>query len=63
VCIRDLGVYPLRYASEEDICKLQARGEKFGDLRYKNIASYKGWDLMAEQNHVRYTFSRQKERY
>jgi hypothetical protein len=63
VRIRELGVYPLRYASEEDICILQARGQKFWDLRYKNIASYEGWDLKAEQSYVRYTFSRQQECY
>lgn len=56
VSIRDLEVYPLRYANEEDTYILQARGKKFWDLRYKTIASYEGWDFKAEENYVRYTF-------
>jgi hypothetical protein len=59
VQIRDLEVYPLRYASKEDVGILQVRGQKYWDLKYKNIASYEGWDFKAEQNYVRYTFSEQ----
>jgi hypothetical protein len=53
VPIRDLEVYPLRFATDEEKNELLLRGRKFWSLRYKNLASYEGWDFKAEQSFVR----------
>ncbi|MCJ1360825.1 MAG: hypothetical protein MMC33_010834 [Icmadophila ericetorum] len=47
--VRDLLVYPLRYATREEYDQLRARGWKFWDLRYQHLMTYTGWD--AEKNH------------
>lgn len=52
VSIRDLEVFPLQYATEDEKKSLYARGRKFWGLRYKNIASYEGWDYMADHKYV-----------
>jgi hypothetical protein len=52
VSIRDLEVFPLQYATEEEKKELYTREQKFWDLRYKNFASYEGWDFTADQQYV-----------
>jgi hypothetical protein len=52
VSIRDPEVFPLQYATEEEKKELYTREQKFWDLRYKNLASYEGWDFTADQQYV-----------
>jgi len=53
VSIRDLDVYPAKYAKPEEITLLRNRGQKFWSLRYQSFVAYEGWDFQAEQFYVR----------
>jgi hypothetical protein len=52
VQIRDLEIFPLEFATEEEKITLELRGQKFWSLRYQNLASYDGWDFNREQHYV-----------
>jgi len=52
VRVRDLEVFPLRFATEQEKTTLELRGQKFWSLRYQHLASYEGWDFKAEQHYV-----------
>lgn len=52
VQIRDLELFPLEFATEEEKTTLELRGQKFWSLRYQNLASYDGWDFKREQHYV-----------
>lgn len=52
VRVRDLEVFPLRFATEQEKSTLELRGQKFWSLRYQHLASYEGWDFKAEQHYV-----------
>jgi hypothetical protein len=53
VNIRDLEVYPARFATSEEWTYLQRRGQKFWSLRYQSFVAYEGWDFKSEQYYVR----------
>ncbi len=52
VDIRDLEVYPLRFATVDEVSYLESRGRKFWSLRYQSFVAYDGWDLKAENYYV-----------
>jgi hypothetical protein len=52
VKIRELEVYPLRFATEEEKTALELRGQKFWSLRQQSLVSYNGWDFKSEQQYV-----------
>lgn len=52
--IRDLEVYPARFATPEEWTYLQRRGQMFWSLRYQGFVAYEGWDFQAEQYYVGY---------
>lgn len=52
VNIRDLAVYPLRFATDEEISYLESRGRKFWSLRHHSFVAYEGWDLKREHYYV-----------
>jgi len=56
VQIRDLEVFPLRFATEEEMTTLELRGQKFWLLRHQSLASYDGWDFKGEQHYVSHNF-------
>ncbi|OCL11062.1 P-loop containing nucleoside triphosphate hydrolase protein [Glonium stellatum] len=49
VKIRQLEAYPIKYATQVDIDHLLARGQKWWNLRYQTLVSYKGWDYEAQK--------------
>ncbi|TKA81491.1 hypothetical protein B0A49_00543 [Cryomyces minteri] len=50
--IRDLEVFPLRYATDEEKNYLLRRGQKVWNLRYQTLATYTGWDSQADHYYV-----------
>jgi Domain of unknown function (DUF7025) len=52
--ISALDCFPLRYAPLQLRNHLKDRGQKFWDLRFQHYISYTGWDVMKDENHVRY---------
>ena len=55
--IQKLRVYPMRYAPQDLCSHLKSRGQRFWNLiRFQNYVSYTGWDVMKDENHVRYSF-------
>lgn len=52
VNIRDLEVYPLRFATEEEVSYLELRGRKFWSLRHQSFVAYDGWDFNTEHYYV-----------
>lgn len=55
--IQELPVYPMRYAPQDLCSHLKSRGQRFWNLiRFQNYVSYTGWDVMKDENHVRYSF-------
>jgi hypothetical protein len=56
VRIRDLEVFPLQFATEEEKTTLECRGQKFWSLRHQSLASYDGWDFKGEQHYVSHNF-------
>jgi hypothetical protein len=54
ISIRDLEVYPLRFATPQEVDQLRTRGLRFWDLRYQRLVTYTGWDANAEQFYVSY---------
>ncbi len=57
ISIRDLEVFPLRFATPEELEQLRTRGQKFWNLRYQSFVTYNGWDAKAEQFYVSYPVS------
>jgi hypothetical protein len=55
VQIHQLPVYPIKYAPQELCNHLKSRGQKFWNLRFQHYVSYSGWDVMKDENHVRYS--------
>jgi hypothetical protein len=53
--IRDLEVFPIRFATQEELEMLRIRGQKFWGLRYQSLVTYNGWDTKAEQFYVCYS--------
>ena len=52
VRIQKLNVYPLRYAPQELLIRLQHQGNKHWNLRYQSLVSYKGWNVSRDQFYV-----------
>jgi hypothetical protein len=50
--IANLGVFPLRFCSEDLKISLIERGKRFWDLRHKHYVSYNGWDFQKEEFYV-----------
>jgi len=53
VNVRDLEVYPLRFATEDEVSYLESRGRKFWSLCHQSFVAYDGWDLNTEHYYVR----------
>lgn len=53
--IHTLPSFPLKYAAPGLRTHLKIRGQKFWDLRFQHYISYTGWDIMKDENHVRYS--------
>ncbi|KAH6659684.1 hypothetical protein BKA67DRAFT_24619 [Truncatella angustata] len=49
VQIRDLEVFPARFAIAEELRHLESRGAKFWSLRYQSFVAYAGWDSKGDQ--------------
>lgn len=52
VNIRDLEIYPLRYATDEEKNYLLQRGQKFWNLKHQTLSTYNGWDLNTDNFYV-----------
>jgi hypothetical protein len=50
--IANLGVFPLKFGSEDLKNRLIERGKHFWDLRHKHYVSYNGWDFQKEEFYV-----------
>lgn len=50
--IANLGVFPLRFCSDDLKNSLIKRGKHFWDLRHKHYVSYNGWDFQKEEFYV-----------
>ncbi|KAH6615868.1 hypothetical protein B0J18DRAFT_451867 [Chaetomium sp. MPI-SDFR-AT-0129] len=53
VNIRDLNVYPLRFATEDEVNFLESRGRKFWSLRFQSFVAYDGWDWKTENYYTK----------
>ncbi|KAH8195787.1 hypothetical protein TruAng_010061 [Truncatella angustata] len=49
VQIRDLEVFPAKFAIAEELRHLESRGAKFWSLRYQSYVAYAGWDSKGDQ--------------
>ncbi|KAK8169000.1 hypothetical protein BKA80DRAFT_67493 [Phyllosticta citrichinensis] len=50
--IQSLPIFPLRFAEQGDITRLNARVRKLWECRHKKLISYSGWDFIQNDHFV-----------